>query len=211
MGGDDEEGRLGVVRDLQDASVGRTHSRGVGASVPGHTTASPTGVDQYGQGGDTESGGQKAEQGGLKLGTGTAGAAEGGDTDRCTQEVDDEEVDGNMRCSSDQSRSAGEGTEAQQDGGCNHAGCTCAQPVRDVIVDLCAGRQSMKRPARQMGYMYIAVEPKAVIGSVSLGNQKAAGCGDGPDRGPTSIAVDLLINLQGGGEKKHGGMRTPFW
>ena len=37
----------------------------------------------------------------------------------------------------------------------------CAQPVRDVTIDLCAGRQSMKRPAKQMGYMYIAVELKA--------------------------------------------------
>ena len=68
-------------------------------------------------------------------------------------------TNGNMRCNSNQSRSAAEGTEAQQDAG-------CTQPVRDVIVDLCAGRQSMKRPARQMGYRYIAVELKAVIKAV---------------------------------------------
>ena len=39
----------------------------------------------------------------------------------------------------------------------------CAQPVKNVIIDLCAGRQSMKRPAKQMGYRYIAMEMKAVI------------------------------------------------
>ena len=48
----------------------------------------------------------------------------------------------------------------------------CTQPVRDVIIDLCAGRQSMKRPAKQMGYRYIAVELKAVIRAVR-GNQRA--------------------------------------
>ena len=48
----------------------------------------------------------------------------------------------------------------------------CARPVRDVIVDLCAGRQSMKRPAKQLGYRYIAVELKAVIRAVR-GRQRA--------------------------------------
>ena len=47
----------------------------------------------------------------------------------------------------------------------------CAQPVRDVIIDMCAGRQSMKRPARKMGYVYIAVELKAVM-RAWRGNQR---------------------------------------
>ena len=42
----------------------------------------------------------------------------------------------------------------------------CVQPVKDVIIDLCAGRQSMERPSRQMGYRYVAVELKAVIRAV---------------------------------------------
>ena len=53
----------------------------------------------------------------------------------------------------------------------------CARPVRDVIVDLCAGRQSMKRPARQLGYRYIAVELNAVIRAVR-GIQRADVVGD---------------------------------
>ena len=48
----------------------------------------------------------------------------------------------------------------------------CAQPIGVVIIDLCAGRQSMKRPARQMSYMYIAVELKVVVKAVR-GNQRA--------------------------------------
>ena len=35
--------------------------------------------------------------------------------------------------------------------------------VKDVVVDLCAGRQSMKGPARRSGYRYVAVELLAVI------------------------------------------------
>ena len=41
-----------------------------------------------------------------------------------------------------------------------------------MVIDLCAGRQSLKRPAKHMSYRYIAVELKAVIRAVR-GNQKA--------------------------------------
>ena len=44
---DGEEGRLDVVRDLQDASAGCTHEGREGTGVPGHTTAGPASVDQY--------------------------------------------------------------------------------------------------------------------------------------------------------------------
>ena len=46
MGEDAEEGRLGVVRDLQDESAGCTHRRRAGASIPGHAAESSTGMDQ---------------------------------------------------------------------------------------------------------------------------------------------------------------------
>jgi hypothetical protein len=35
--------------------------------------------------------------------------------------------------------------------------------VRDVVVDMCAGRQSMRGPAKRSGYGYVAVELLAVI------------------------------------------------
>ena len=35
---------------------------------------------------------------------------------------------------------------------------TRAAPVRDVVIDMCAGRQSMKGPARKQGNRYVAVE-----------------------------------------------------
>ena len=43
---------------------------------------------------------------------------------------------------------------------------TKAVPVRDVVIDMCAGRQSMKGPARRQGYRYVAVEIDAVISAV---------------------------------------------
>ena len=51
-------------------------------------------------------------------------------------------------------------------------GAGCAQSAGDVIIDLRAGRQSIKRPAGQLGYRYIAVELAAVIRSV-VGKQRA--------------------------------------
>ena len=49
---------------------------------------------------------------------------------------------------------------------------TRAAPVRDVVIDVCAGRQSMKGPARRQGYMYAAVEIDAVTRAVR-GMQRA--------------------------------------
>ena len=49
---------------------------------------------------------------------------------------------------------------------------TRAAPVRDVVIDMCAGRQSMKGPARRQGYRYVAVEIDAVIRAVR-GMQRA--------------------------------------
>ena len=44
--------------------------------------------------------------------------------------------------------------------------------VRDVVVDLCAGRQSMRGPAKRSGYRYVAVELLAVI--EALGGKRKA-------------------------------------
>ena len=44
--------------------------------------------------------------------------------------------------------------------------------VKDVVVDLCAGRQSMRGPARRSGYRYVAVELLAVI--EALGGKRKA-------------------------------------
>ena len=49
---------------------------------------------------------------------------------------------------------------------------TRAAPVRDVVIDMCAGKQSMKGPARKQGYRYVAVEIDAVIRPVR-GMQRA--------------------------------------
>ena len=46
------------------------------------------------------------------------------------------------------------------------------QVVRDVVVDICAGRQSMKGPARRKGFRYVAVDWLEAIGSVR-GTQRA--------------------------------------
>ena len=35
--------------------------------------------------------------------------------------------------------------------------------IKDMVVDLCAGRQSMRGPAKRSGYRYVAVELLAVI------------------------------------------------
>ena len=81
-------------------------------------------------------GGREAAQGRAQPCLDTAGAAAGGGADRCTQEADDEEVDGSVRCSNDQGTA--KGAEAHQG---------LARPIKGGSVDLCAGRQSMKRPA----------------------------------------------------------------
>ena len=72
-------------------------------------------------------------------------------------------------------------------------GVGCAQPVRDVIIDLqlCAGKQSMKRTAKQMGYRYIAVELEAVIRVVG-GNQRADVVMDLTEVPPAQVAKCLL-------------------
>ena len=43
---------------------------------------------------------------------------------------------------------------------------TRTAPVRDVVIDMCAGRQAMKGPACRQGYRYVAVEIDAVIRAV---------------------------------------------
>ena len=49
---------------------------------------------------------------------------------------------------------------------------TRAASVRDVVIDMCAGRQSMKGPARRQGTRYVAVEIEAVVSAVN-GLQRA--------------------------------------
>ena len=44
--------------------------------------------------------------------------------------------------------------------------------ARDVVVDLCAGRQSMRGPAKRSGYRYVAVELLAVV--EALGGKREA-------------------------------------
>ena len=54
---------------------------------------------------------------------------------------------------------------------------TRAAPVRDLVIDMCAGRQSMKGPARRQGYRYVAVEIEAVIMAVGGGAEGGHGVG----------------------------------
>ena len=114
IGEDAEKGRLSVVRNILDEVPGSTDMGRGRASVPGHTVASPACLDQYDQGGDAESGGRKAARGRIQTGPDTAGATERGDADRCAQEADDEEIDGNMHCNGGQGRRTARGAEAQQ-------------------------------------------------------------------------------------------------
>ena len=54
-----------------------------------------------------------------------------------------------------------------------------AVPVRNVVIDLCAGRQSMKGPARRHGCRYVGVDIIAVVGAIR-GLQK------------TDVVLDIL-------------------
>ena len=54
-----------------------------------------------------------------------------------------------------------------------------AAPVGGVVTDMCAGRQSMKGPARRHGCRYVAVDIIAVVGAIR-GLQK------------TDVVLDIL-------------------
>ena len=45
---------------------------------------------------------------------------------------------------------------------------TKAVPVRDVVIDMCAGRQLLKGPARRHGCRYVAVDIMAVVGAARV-------------------------------------------
>ena len=65
-----------------------------------------------------------------------------------------------------------------------------------MIIDTCAGRQSIKTPARQMVYMYIAVELEAGIRAVR-GNQRADVATDQTEVPPAQLlaAVAELVGV----------------
>ena len=182
VGTDDEEGRLSVVCNLQDAGAGCTHGGRGGAGVPGHAAASPASMGQRSQGSNAGSGRWEAEQRGVQLGTDTAGAAEGGDPDRGAQEADDKEVDGKVLHSGNQSRGAAKGAEAQQGGGCRLHTASEGRDHRPVC------RQAVYEETCQTDGLQ--VHSGGAEGShQGCEGQPEGGCGDGLDGSPTSPAA----------------------